>query len=78
MYAVINGEVVRKGDEIDGFTLTRIEPDAIELRRDKDRVVLTLPQPGEERKQSGKPLESDVYSFSCWVRLTSSCNQRRY
>jgi len=44
--AVINGEVVRPGDQIDDFRVTRITNFRVELRHATERAVLNLPKPG--------------------------------
>lgn len=42
--AVISGEVLAPGDQIDDFTVTRVTAFDVELRRGRDRVVLVLPK----------------------------------
>jgi hypothetical protein len=44
--AVINGEVLQPGDQIDGFRLTGVTAYAAELYLGPDRVVLKLPRHG--------------------------------
>src|SRR5438552_4021459 len=51
--AVINGEVLKIGDEIDGFTLTQITPYGAELRRGRERVQLTFLKPGDPPDKVG-------------------------
>jgi hypothetical protein len=57
--AVINGEVVRPGDQIDDFRVTRIATFRVELRSGTERAVLALPKPGtlppDARGAKGKP-----------------------
>lgn len=50
--AVISGEVLRPGDEIDDFRLIRVTPYSAELRRERDRVVLALPKPAANPRTS--------------------------
>jgi hypothetical protein len=40
--AVLNGKILPPGAEVDGYTITRIDPDKIELERDGKSVSLTL------------------------------------
>ena len=40
--AVINGKLYREGDELDGARLTRIESQAVSLRRGSEDMVLRL------------------------------------
>ena len=43
--AVINGQVLRVGDSVDGARLLRIEADKVTLQRGSTEVVLTLVTP---------------------------------
>lgn len=45
--AIVNGRVLRVGDEIEGFRLERVLRTAAEFRRGTDRVTLSLPSPLE-------------------------------
>lgn len=45
MIAVVSGRVLRLGEFIDGFRLTRIEAYRAEFRRGRDRVWLSIPLP---------------------------------
>ena len=45
MLAVVSGKVLRLGDVVDDFRLTRIEPYRVEFRRGRARVSLSIPLP---------------------------------
>jgi hypothetical protein len=52
--AVVDGELLRIGDELDGFVLINILPYAAEFYRGIEQVTLEIPLPkiGEEKKKS--------------------------
>ncbi len=57
--AVVDGNVLLIGDELDGFELTRILPYAAEFQRGTERVTLDIPLPkvqdeGKDKKSKSK------------------------
>lgn len=52
--AVIDGETLRLGDLYQGARVTRIEPNAVELRRGRTRQVLTLDAPDVPKRMTDK------------------------
>jgi hypothetical protein len=40
--ALINGRVLRVGGFVDGYTVTKIQPDRVELKNENGTIVLTL------------------------------------
>ena len=43
--AVVNGKLLRPGQKIGEFRLTKVEPYTAEFRRGRDRVTLSIPIP---------------------------------
>ena len=57
-YAIINGKIVREGDEINGMTVDRIRPAAVTILAEGQKHVLELPvsqAPAAEIKEEAAP-----------------------